>query len=63
MTDGEPGREGSWGREFDLLTACPMGQSGPVVREAIGPQRPTFRGSQLAMIVEASSTGRQLEES
>lgn len=54
--------KGTWGRGFDL-TACPMGQPGPVVQEAIGPQRPTFRGSQLAMIVEASSTGRQLEES
>ena len=35
---------GSWGKEFDLLTACPMGQSGPVVQEAVGPQRPNSEG-------------------
>lgn len=36
---------------FDLLIARIMGQSGPTVLEALGAQRPTFRGTGLEMTV------------
>lgn len=64
VTDGESERErvtnGQGG--VDLLIARIMGQSGPTVLEALGAQRPTFRGTGLEMTVEESSTGRQLEK-